>query len=85
MTWTRFFAKQGVMEAANVPFSDPIGISANGSELVGGPAGADAAYYVNINQVYVCQNGASVQTGFPNGMFAKLAQGAEFGRCEHLD
>jgi hypothetical protein len=85
MTWERFFAAQGVAEAANVPFDNPISISASGSEVVGGIAGATFAWHVNIDQVYVCENGESVQTGFPNGLFDKLAAGAEFGRCEHID
>lgn len=84
MTWEDFFAKQGVVEAANVPFDNPISMSASGSEVVGGIAGATFSWHVNIDQVYVCHEGESIQTGFPNGMFDMLAQGAEFGRCEHL-
>ena len=85
MTWERFFAQQGVAEAANVPFNNPIAISASGSEVVGGIAGASFSWFVSIDQVFVCEDGRSVQTGFPNGLFDKLAEGAEFGRCEHLD
>ena len=85
MTWERFFAQQGVAEAANVPFNNPIAMSASGSEVVGGIAGASFSWHVNIDQVYVCKDGESVQTGFPNGMFEELAAGAEFGRCEHID
>jgi len=38
-----------------------------------------------MDQVYVCENGVSVQTGFPNGLRDKIKAGAKFGRCEHLD
>ena len=62
---------------------NPIAISGSGSEVAGGLAGSTYTWLVNLDQVYVCENGASVQTGFPNGLFNKLAEGAEFGRCEH--
>ena len=35
MTWDDFFRKQGVVEAANTPFSNPISISGTGREVVG--------------------------------------------------
>ncbi len=82
MNWKDFFLKQGVVEAYDLPMDNPISMSASGSEVVGGLAGATYAWHVNIDQVYVCENGVSVQTGFPNGLFDKLAAGAEFGRCE---
>ena len=50
-----------------------------------GIVGATYSWHINMDQVYVCENGVSVQTGFPNGLFDKLAEGAEFGRCEHID
>ncbi len=40
---------------------------------------------IEADQVYVCENGQSVLTGFPGGLRAKVAAGAEFGRCEFLD
>lgn len=85
MNWKDFFAKQGVIEATNIPFDNPISISGSGTEMVGGIAGATYSWHVNLDQVYVCEDGVSVQTGFPNGLFDKLAEGAEFGRCEHID
>ena len=85
MTWKNFFEKQGVVEATNVPLDNPISISASGSEVVGGIAGATYAWHINIDQVYVCEDGVSVQTGFPNGLFEKLAEGATFGRCAFAD
>ena len=85
MNFRDFFAKQGVTEASTVPFDNPISISGTGREITGGIAGAQAAWHVDIDQVFVCQNGTDIQTGFPNGMLNKLAAGAEFGRCAHLD
>jgi uncharacterized protein YodC (DUF2158 family) len=85
MTWNDFFRKQGVVEAVNVPFSNPISISGTGTEVVGGIVGASFSWLVNMNQVFVCERGVSIQTGFPNGLRAKIAAGAKLGRCEHLD
>ena len=85
MNFREFFAKQGVVEAASVPFDNPISISASGREIVGGIAGATAAWHVDIDQVFVCRDGADIQTGYPNGMRTQLEAGAEFGRCAHLD
>ena len=85
MTWDDFFRKQGVVEASNIPFSNPISISGTGTEVVGGIVGASFSWLVNMNQVFVCERGNSIQTGFPNGLRAKIAAGAKLGRCEHLD
>ncbi|HSL17699.1 MAG TPA: hypothetical protein VLB51_07305 [Methylomirabilota bacterium] len=85
MTWDGFFRKQGVVEAASVPFSNPISISGTGREVVGGMVGASFSWIVNMSQVFVCERGNSIQTGFPNGLRTKIAAGARFGRCEHLD
>ncbi len=85
MTWKEFFRKQGVVEAANVSFSNPISISGSGREVVGGTPGASFSWIVNMSQVFVCERGNSIQAGFPNGLRAKIAAGAKFGRCEYLD
>jgi hypothetical protein len=85
MTWDSFFRKQGVTEASNVQFSNPISISGTGREVVGGTVGAAFSWLANIDQVFVCERGNSVQTGYPNGLRAKIAAGAKFGRCEHLN
>ena len=85
MTWDDFFRRQGVVEASNAPFSNPISISGTGREVVGGIVGASFSWLVNMSQVFVCERGNSVQTGFPNGLRAKIAGGARLGRCEHLD
>jgi hypothetical protein len=85
MTWDDFFRKQGVVEASNVQFSNPIAISGTGREVVGGTVGAAFSWLANIDQVFVCERGNSIQTGFPLGLRSKIAAGAKFGRCEHLD
>jgi len=53
--------------------------------VVGGMVGASFSWLVNMNQVFVCERGNSIQAGFPNGLRAKIAAGAKLGRCEHLD
>jgi len=53
--------------------------------VVGGIVGASFSWLVNMSQVFVCERGNSVQTGFPDGLRAKIAAGARLGRCEHLD
>ena len=85
MTWPEFFRKQGVVEAEQAPLSNPISISATGREVAGTMAGQPLSYLVNMDQVYVCEGGNSVKTGFPNGLREKVAAGARFGRCEHLN
>jgi hypothetical protein len=85
MTWGEFFRKQGVVEASNTSFANPISISGSGMEVTGGMVGVGFSWLVQMSQVFVCEKGKSVQTGFPNGLRAKMARGAKFGRCEHLD
>ncbi|TWI04720.1 hypothetical protein IP90_00855 [Luteimonas cucumeris] len=82
MSMREFLRKQGVVEAENIDFNNPLAVSASGSEIVGGIAGAQFSWMIQADQVYVCQNGQSVLTGFPNGLKAKVAAGAQFGRCE---
>ena len=43
------------------------------------------AWYVDMEEVYVCRNGRDVKTSFPDGMLAQLERGAEFGRCAFID
>ncbi len=85
ITLKEFFHKQGVVEAKHVPFNNPVALSANGTEMAGGVAGMSFSWIIDMDQVYVCDGGKSVLTGFPGGLRAKLAEGAEFGRCEFLD
>ncbi len=84
LKWNEFFRKQGVAEAYAVPFDNPISMSASGSEVVGGIPGVSFSWWANLDQVFVCERGKSVQVGFPNGLRAKVAKGAVIGRCEHL-
>ncbi len=56
-----------------------------GDTLVGGLAGATMSWHVDMNEVFVCRNGKSVKTSFPEGLIAQIGQGAELGRCEFLD
>jgi hypothetical protein len=85
--WIRFsdfFRRQGVAEAYRLGLENPLSINGAGNELIGGLLGASATWYVDMKQVFVCQNGQSVQTGFPNGFIEKVRAGAKIGRCEHL-
>jgi len=84
ITMNDFFEKQGVIEARTVPFDNPITISASGTEIAGGIAGAQFSWLIEADQVYVCHKGKSILTGFPGGLRSMLDKGAEFGRCEHL-
>lgn len=84
MSMEQFLRKQGVVEAETlpVPYDNPLAVSASGSEIVGGVAGIQFSWMIKADQVYVCEGGQSVLTGFPNGLKAKVAAGAKFGRCE---
>jgi hypothetical protein len=84
LKWNEFFRNQGVPEAYAVGFDNPLAISASGSEVVGGIPGVSFSWWANLDQVFVCENGKSVQVGFPNGLRTKVANGAVIGRCEHL-
>ena len=84
MTLKDMFEKQGVSEALDFPMENPISIDGKGNKLVGGLVGATMSWYVDITKVFVCENGKSVQTPFPEGMIEHLQNGAEFGRCEMI-
>ncbi len=84
MTLDEFYTKQGVLEAQNSYMDNPISVSGAGTKMVGGLTGYSVAFHIDMSHVYVCENGASVKTGFPNGLVNKVKAGAEFGRCEHL-
>lgn len=84
MKLDEFYKKQGVLEAQNAYMDNPMSLSGAGSKMTGGVAGYSVAFHVDMSHVYVCENGASVKTGFPNGLVNKVKSGAEFGRCEHL-
>lgn len=75
-----------MIEARNWTFENPLSISASGREVVGLPQpGLPLSFHINMDQVYVCEKGKSVLTGFPEGVRAKVAKGARLGRCEFLD
>ncbi len=84
MAFDEFFAKQGVLEAQKGLFNNPMSLSGDGSKMTGGLAGYSVSFHVDMSHVYVCENGNSIKTGFPNGLVNKVKAGAEFGRCEHL-
>ena len=85
ITLKDFLNKQGVIEASALPLDNPLAISASGRELIGGFAGSTFSWLIDVDQAFVCEDGNSIQTGFPNGLANKIKAGAEFGRCEHLD
>jgi hypothetical protein len=79
-----FFRRQGVAEAYRLGMSNPLSVNGAGNEMVGGLVGVSMTWYVDMKQVFVCQNGQSVQAGFPGAAVAKVKAGARLGRCEHL-
>ncbi len=84
MTFDRFLREQGVAEASNVPFSNPISISGNGNIVSGGMAGVAFSWIIDMKRVFVCEDGQSVATDFPEEARERLAAGARLGRCRHL-
>ena len=64
---------------------NPGAIDGKGNTLVGGLAGLGFSWHVDLQEVFVCKKGKSVSTNFPEGVINAVRQGAEFGRCEHLD
>jgi len=84
-TFDQFFRKQGVAEASNTQFSNPISISGTGKFVSGGMAGVAFSWIVDMRRVFVCENGQSVSTDFPLGLRVKMSEGAEFGRCPFVD
>ncbi len=80
-----FLREQGVVEANNLPIENPIGISGVGDTIMGGLAGLQFTWMIDLHQAYVCKNGVSIRTTFPDGMRAEVINGAEPGRCEFID
>ena len=86
MNIEEFFRVQGVIEASTWPFQQPLALSGSGRELVGQPApGVSLSFFVEMQQVFVCHRGLSLQVGFPGPMLNRVRQGAQIGRCELLD
>ncbi len=85
MSLGEFFGRQGVVEASQILVDNPFGVSANGSELFGGLAGAQVTFDIDMNKAFVCENGVDMELSFPKQVVQAVKQGAEFGRCAHLN
>ena len=84
MTFDQFFHGQGVVEAANTPFSNPISINGNGTVVTRRHGRRLVLLDRRHEAVFVCENGKSVATDFPQGLREKVATGAQLGRCRYL-
>ncbi|HEY7872302.1 MAG TPA: hypothetical protein VIC31_06230 [Rudaea sp.] len=80
-----FLQKQGVIEAANFQIDSPFAISGIGDTIMGGIAGLELSWLIDLHQIYVCKNGASIATTFPDGLRNEVANGAQFGRCDFIN
>lgn len=80
-----FLRKQGVIEAANYAIDSPFAISGDSDTIIGGIAGLEFSWLIDLHQIYVCKNGASIATTFPDGLRTEIANGAQFGRCDFID
>ena len=85
MLMSEFLHRQGVVEAQDLPIDNPTAISGVGDTIIGGLAGVQFSWLIDLREVYVCEAGQSVATTFPGGLRSKLQAGAEFGRCEFND
>ena len=79
-----FFRRQGVAEAYRFGLQNPVSLNAAGNELVGGLVGAFQTWYVDMKDVYVCENRRSQRTRFPAETVERVRGGAKLGRCEHI-
>jgi hypothetical protein len=78
-----FFHQQGVAEAYRYGLDNPIAISGNGAELVGGIPGISFTWYVDMKQAFVCDDdGRSKAVRFPEEYIEEVREGARPGRCE---
>ncbi|MEO2282061.1 hypothetical protein [Pseudoalteromonas pernae] len=87
MTGEEFFGKQGVVEATNLMTNGIFGVSANGSEMMAGIVGLPTPLTIEIdaNKAFVCRYGMNEELSFPKQVIEAVKNGAEFGRCEHLE
>ncbi|WP_105214583.1 hypothetical protein [Pseudoalteromonas sp. T1lg22] len=85
MTAAEFFGRQGVVEAKNLLTDNWFAMSANGSEMMANLAGAAISIEINANKAFVCKDSVNQELSFPKQVMAAVKNGAEFGRCEHLD
>lgn len=79
-----FFRTQGVAEAYRYGLDNAASINARGTEMVGGVPGLPMTWYVDLHKAFVCRNGKSLETNFPEEFVAQVRGGARMGRCEHL-
>jgi hypothetical protein len=79
-----FLYEQGVTESFDFPMDNPLSLDGNATKMMGGLAGSQFSWLVEMDQVYVCDGGESVLVGFPGGLRDAIAGGAEFGRCEFI-
>lgn len=85
MTNKEFFSKQGVVEAQNLLTDNIFGLSANGSEMMAGIAGATVSIEVDANKAFVCKDGQDMELSFPKQVVEAIKKGADFGRCAHIN
>ena len=85
MSSAEFFAKQGVTEAKGLLTDNMFGLSADGSEIMAGIAGAVLSIEIDANKAFVCDNGRDRELSFPKQVVDAVSAGAEFGRCAHIN
>ncbi|WP_448569220.1 hypothetical protein [Thalassotalea ganghwensis] len=85
MSTNDFFNKQGVTEAKNLMTDNLFGLSANGSEMMGGLAGIQLSIEIDANKAFVCDNGVDMELSFPKQVVEAVKKGADFGRCAHIN
>jgi hypothetical protein len=78
-----FFRTQGVAEAYRWGMDSAASLNGRGTEMIGGVAGMAMTWYVDMQKAFVCKNGKSLETNFPEGFVDSIKRGAVMGRCEH--
>ncbi|MFH7043739.1 hypothetical protein ABT392_15670 [Paucibacter sp. JuS9] len=78
-----FFRKQGVAEAYRYGLQNPISVNAAGDEMIGGLMGVNQTWYVDMKNVFVCDNRRDEKVSFPETFVKKVKGGARMGRCAH--
>ncbi|MCB1569056.1 MAG: hypothetical protein KDI69_09625 [Xanthomonadales bacterium] len=74
-----------VWDTSNYPIDTPMGNSGDGDTIMGGLAGVQFSWLIDLEQVFVCKNNVFTVTTFPDGLRNEIAGGALFGRCEFID
>lgn len=62
MLMSEFLHRQGVVEAQDLPIDNPTAISGVGDTIIGGLAGVQFSWLIDLREVYVCEAGQSVAT-----------------------